>query len=64
MLIAALNSRNNILGGTLLGILVVTIIGLPFGWSTYSGIVSLPPSLAPTLFKLDFSRVMESYGHR
>jgi len=59
VLIAALNSRN-ILGGTLIGILVVTIIGLPFGWSTYSGIVSLPPSLTPTLLQLDFSRVMES----
>jgi len=59
VLIAALNSRN-ILGGTLIGILVVTAIGIPLGLVSYSGIVSLPPSLAPTLFKLDFSRVLES----
>jgi AGZA family xanthine/uracil permease-like MFS transporter len=59
VLIAALNSRN-ILGGTLIGILVVTLIGIPLGLVSYSGVVSLPPSLAPTLFKLDFSRVMES----
>ncbi len=59
VLIAALNSRN-ILGGTLIGILVVTSIGIPLGLVSYSGIVSLPPSLAPTLFKLDFSRVLES----
>jgi adenine/guanine/hypoxanthine permease len=58
VLIAALNSRN-ILGGTLIGILAVTIIGIPLDLVTYSGVVSLPPSLAPTLLKLDFSRVFE-----
>ena len=59
VLIAALNSRN-ILGGTLIGILVVTAIGIPFGLASYSGVVSLPPSLKPTLLQLDFSRVFES----
>ncbi len=59
MLIAALNSRN-ILGSTLIGILVVTLIGIPLGIVNYSGIVSLPPSLAPTLLQLDFSRIFEA----
>ncbi len=58
VLIAALNYRR-IIGGTLIGILVVTAIGLPFGLAHYSGIVSLPPSIAPTLLQLDFSRVFE-----
>ena len=58
VLIVALNYRR-IIGGTLIGILVVTIIGLPFGLAHYSGIVSLPPSMAPTLLQLDFSRVFE-----
>jgi AGZA family xanthine/uracil permease-like MFS transporter len=58
VLIAALNSRN-VLGGTLIGILAVTIIGIPLGLVNYSGVVSLPPSLAPTLLQLDFSRVFE-----
>src|SRR5450830_1347139 len=58
VLIIALNYRR-IIGGTLIGILAVTIIGLPFGLSHYSGIVSLPPSIAPTLLQLDFSRVFE-----
>jgi len=58
VLIAALNARN-VVGGTLVGILVVTIIGIPLNLVSYSGVVSLPPSLAPTLLQLDFSRVFE-----
>jgi AGZA family xanthine/uracil permease-like MFS transporter len=57
-LIAGLNYRK-IVGGTLIGILAVTIIGIPFGLAKYSGIVSMPPSLAPTLLQMDFSRVFE-----
>jgi adenine/guanine/hypoxanthine permease len=58
VLIAALNYRR-VLGGTLIGILVVAVIGIPLGLAHYSGIVSAPPSIAPTLFKLDFSRIAE-----
>jgi AGZA family xanthine/uracil permease-like MFS transporter len=58
VLIAALNYRR-ILGGTIIGILVIAIIGIPFGLAQFQGIVSMPPSLAPTFLKLDFSRVME-----
>jgi adenine/guanine/hypoxanthine permease len=58
VLIAALNHRG-IVGGTLLGILAVTLIGLPLGLTHYSGVVSMPPSLAPTLLQLDFSRAAE-----
>ncbi|MBK5960855.1 guanine permease [Rhodoplanes elegans] len=58
VLIAALNSRN-ILGGTLIGILIVTLVGLPFGLTTYTGIVDVPPSLAPTFLQLDFSAIFE-----
>ena len=58
VLIAALNYRR-IMGGTLIGILVVALIGIPLGLTHYNGIVSLPPSIEPTLLKLDFSRVLE-----
>ena len=58
VIIAALNYRR-VMGGTLIGILVVTLIGLPLGLTHFTGIVSMPPSIAPTLFKLDFSRVAE-----
>jgi adenine/guanine/hypoxanthine permease len=58
VLIAALNYRR-IMGGTLIGILVVAVIGIPLGLSKFSGVVSMPPSIAPTLFQLDFSRIAE-----
>jgi AGZA family xanthine/uracil permease-like MFS transporter len=58
VLIVALNARN-VIGGTLIGILVVAIIGLPLGLSKFSGIVAMPPSLAPTFLQLDFSRITE-----
>lgn len=58
VLIAGLNYRR-ILGGTLIGILAVTVVGLPLGLAQFNGIVSVPPSLKPTLFQLDFSRLGE-----
>ncbi|HYA07259.1 MAG TPA: NCS2 family permease [Xanthobacteraceae bacterium] len=58
VLITALNYRR-IVGGTLIGILVVTAIGIPLGLASYGGVVSAPPSLKPTLLQLDFSRLAE-----
>jgi adenine/guanine/hypoxanthine permease len=58
VLIAGLNYRR-FLGATLIGILIVTVIGLPFGLAQFNGVVSMPPSIAPTLLQLDFSRVTE-----
>jgi len=42
VLIVVLNSRK-ILGGTLIGILAVTLVGLALGLVNYGGIVSMPP---------------------
>jgi AGZA family xanthine/uracil permease-like MFS transporter len=58
VLIVALNYRR-VAGATLIGILAVTLIGIPLGLASYSGLVSAPPSLSPTLLQLDFSRVHE-----
>src|SRR6266404_8671047 len=58
VLIVALNYRN-IIGATLIGILAVSLIGLPLGLAEFKGIVSAPPSLAPTFLQLDFSRTGE-----
>ena len=44
VLIAGLNYRR-ILGGTLIGILAVTLIGLPFGLAHFTGVISMPPSI-------------------
>jgi AGZA family xanthine/uracil permease-like MFS transporter len=58
VLIAALNARKWI-AGTLIGILAVSLIGIPLGLAQFTGVISMPPSLAPTLFQLDFSRLFE-----
>lgn len=39
----------------IIGILAVSILSLCLGLTTWHGIVSLPPSMQPTFFKLDFS---------
>jgi adenine/guanine/hypoxanthine permease len=58
IIIIALNARK-VIGATLIGILVVAVMGLPLGLTQFSGVVSLPPSLAPTLLQMDFSRIWE-----
>src|SRR5690348_16894915 len=58
VLILALNARK-IIGGTLIGILVVSAIGVPLGLAQFNGVVSAPPPLAPTFLQLDFSIVGE-----
>ena len=58
VLIAALNYRK-VIGGTVIGILVVSAIGLPLGLAQFSGVTSTPPSIMPTLLQLDFSRLAE-----
>lgn len=57
-LIAALNFRN-VPGATIIGILVVAVIGIPLGVAEFGGLVSLPPNPTETLFAMDFGRVME-----
>lgn len=58
ILIVALHARK-VHAATLIGILVVALLGIPFGLSKFTGVISMPPSLAPTFLQLDFSRVFE-----
>jgi len=58
ILIAALNYRK-IPGATLIGMLIVAVIGLPLGLAKFAGIIAPPPSIAPTLFAFDWSRTFE-----
>lgn len=46
---------HKIKGAILYGILSVTLLSLALGFTSWQGIMSLPPSLAPTFLKLDFS---------
>ena len=44
-------------GALLIGIILTTFIGIPFGVTSYGGGSYLPPSLAPTFLKFDFASV-------
>lgn len=45
-------------GGILYGIAFVTLVGIPFGVTQLpSAVVSMPPSIAPIFFKMDFSSI-------
>lgn len=58
-IIAALNQLK-VPGATIIGILVVAVLGIPFGVATFGGVFAMPPSLASTFLQLDFSRAAES----
>ena len=51
-LIAALDALK-VKGAILIGILAITVIAIALGLQPFGGIVSTPPSIAPTFFKLD-----------
>jgi adenine/guanine/hypoxanthine permease len=53
-LIAGLSARG-VTGAIIIGILATAALGIPFGLTRFGGVVSLPPSLAPTLFQLDIA---------
>lgn len=47
-------------GAILIGILVVTVLSMALGYNDFKGLVSAPPSLAPTLFKLDIGGALQA----
>ncbi|WP_371185335.1 NCS2 family permease [Thalassotalea maritima] len=49
----------NVQGAVMIAILIVTILGIIFGDVAYTGIVSMPPSIAPTFMALDISGALE-----
>lgn len=54
LLIAGLSARS-VPGAIVIGILATAAAGIPFGLTTWRGLVDLPPSLAPTLLQLDIA---------
>ena len=50
--IAALDALN-VKGAILIGILAVTAVSIAFGFSEFGGVMSTPPSIAPTFLQLD-----------
>jgi adenine/guanine/hypoxanthine permease len=54
VLMAALAARG-ISAAVLIGILATAAAGIPFGLTTFHGIVDLPPSIAPTFLQMNIS---------
>jgi AGZA family xanthine/uracil permease-like MFS transporter len=52
LIMAGLSARG-MRGAILIGILVIAALGIPFGLTELHGVVSAPPSLAPTFLQLD-----------
>jgi len=53
-IIAAL-AHKRVPGAVILGILIIAIISLIFGQTQFGGIMSMPPSIAPTIMQLDIA---------
>ncbi|MBN8890684.1 MAG: guanine permease [Acetobacteraceae bacterium SCN 69-10] len=52
IMMAGLNARG-ISAAVLIGILATAAIGIPLGLTQFQGVVSMPPSLAPTFLQMD-----------
>jgi AGZA family xanthine/uracil permease-like MFS transporter len=57
LIMAGLSARG-MRGAILIGILVIAALGIPFGLTALHGVVSAPPSLAPTFLQLDIRGAM------
>lgn len=57
-LIVVLEARK-VTGAVLIGILLVTVIAIALGVSAFGGLVSMPPSLAPTFLQLDIKGALD-----
>lgn len=54
----------NVRGGMLIAILITTLIGIPMGVTNFSNIqlLSMPKSIAPTFFQMDFKGLLSQNG--
>ncbi|TWI58573.1 AGZA family xanthine/uracil permease-like MFS transporter [Pseudomonas duriflava] len=57
-LIVALEARR-VTGAVLIGILAVTVAAIALGITPFGGVVSMPPSLAPTFLQLDIKAALD-----
>ncbi|SEM81029.1 putative MFS transporter, AGZA family, xanthine/uracil permease [Chitinophaga rupis] len=60
LIVSAVLMYRKVNAALLIGILAATVLGIPFGLTHFPAngqLVSLPPSLAPIAFKLEFNRI-------
>ncbi|NRA55982.1 MAG: NCS2 family permease [Gammaproteobacteria bacterium] len=52
-------THRGINGAVMISILLITVLGVAFGDISYNGIISMPPSLAPTFMHMDLTGALE-----
>lgn len=57
LLISAIMLIKNVKGALLIGIIATTLIGIPFGVTNITGVLSTPPSIEPILCKFEWSNI-------
>lgn len=60
LIVSAVLMYRKVNAALLLGILIATLAGIPFGithWPAGGSLVSLPPDISPIAFKLEFSKI-------
>jgi AGZA family xanthine/uracil permease-like MFS transporter len=58
ILIVALEHRR-VIGGVIIGILVVTIVSIIFGYQKFGGVFDMPPSVAPVFLQMDLGGALK-----
>ena len=58
LIVTSLLLVKNISGAFLIGILLTALIGIALGVTTFKGIVSLPPSIAPSFLQFQWSDIL------
>jgi len=51
--------QREVTGAIFIGMIVVSLLGIPFGLVEFSGVISSPPDLTPTLLKMDLTGALE-----
>jgi len=51
--------QREVTGAIFIGMIVVSLLGIPFGLVEFSGVISSPPDLTPTLFKMDLTGALD-----
>ena len=51
--------QREVTGAIFIGMIVVSLLGIPFGLVEFSGVISSPPDLTPTLLKMDLTGALD-----
>lgn len=58
IIVSAVLLIKKVTGALLIGILVTTVIGIPFGVTSISGVIDTPPSIAPIFMQFEWDKIL------